>query len=308
MVTYVLKRLGWMVVVLFGVTSLAFVVTYMVPGDAARLIAGPGATPETVASIRHQLGLDQPLGVQYVQYLERMLHGDLGRSFLRRTAVLPAILERLPVTVLVAVGGVLFEVLIGIPVGVIAALRPRSIWDRLATLFALFGLSAPGFWLGVILLYYMAFIHSWFPLGGLGSPLLYYLFLPCLTVGLNGAAWYSRMLRSTMLDLLNAPFMQLARAKGVPFPLLLRRHLLPNVITPIITMIGMDFGYFLGGVLTIEIVFGIPGIGHQAWEAIQVLDVPMIMGTVLLSSFFIVVMNLLVDLSYAFIDPRLRLR
>ncbi len=303
---YLLRRLGWMVVVLFGVFTLTFVVTYMVPGDPARMIAGPGATSATVASIHRQLGLDRPLYVQYLSYLWGLLHGDLGISFLRKVPVLPAILQRAPVTLEVAVGGVFFELLIGIPIGVLAALRPRSLWDRLATVFALLGLSAPGFWLGLLLLYYMAFLHSWFPLGGIGSPIVYYLFLPCLTVGLNGAAWYSRMLRSTMLDVLRAPFMQMARAKGVPTHLLLSRHLLPNVVIPIITMVGMDFGYFLGGVLVIEVVFGIPGLGQQAWQAIQVLDIPMIMGTVLFAAVAIVVMNILVDLSYVLFDPRVR--
>jgi ABC-type dipeptide/oligopeptide/nickel transport system permease component len=303
---YLARRLGWMVVVLFGVTTLTFLVTYAVPGDPARLIAGPGASAATVASIHRQLGLDRPLWVQYVSYLWGLVHGNLGISFLRKVPVLPAIWQRAPVTAEVAVGGVLFELLIGIPIGVLAALRPRSLWDRAATIFALLGLSAPGFWLGLLLLYYFAYIHSWFPLGGIGSPIVAYLFLPCLTVGLNGAAWYSRMLRSTMLDVLRAPFMQMARAKGVPTSLLLGRHLLPNVIIPIITMVGMDFGYFLGGVLVIEVVFGIPGLGQQAWQAIQVLDIPMIMGTVLFAAVAIVVMNILVDLSYVLFDPRVR--
>jgi ABC-type dipeptide/oligopeptide/nickel transport system permease component len=308
MAGFVAKRLGWMVVVLLGVATLTFLVAYAIPGNPARMIAGPGATAATIASIDHQLGLDRPLWVQYGQYLWRLVHGNLGISFLRKEPVLPAILARAPVTAMVAVGGVFFELLIGIPVGVLAALKPGSLWDRVATVFALLGLSAPPFWLGLFLLYYLAFVHPWFPLGGIGHPLVYYLFLPCLTVGLNGAAWYSRMLRSTMLDILRAPFIQMARAKGVPRGLLLRRHVLPNVIIPIITMVGMDFGYFLGGVLIIEVVFGIPGLGQQAWQAIQVLDIPMIMGTVLFAAFCIVFLNILVDLSYALIDPRVRLK
>jgi ABC-type dipeptide/oligopeptide/nickel transport system permease component len=306
-VTYVWKRLGWMTLVLYGITTLTFLVTYMVPGDPARLIAGPGASAATVASIHHQLGLDRPLWQQYLDYLWRLLHGDFGISFLRKVPVLPAILQRAPVTAEVAVGGVFFELAIGLPVGILAALRPNSIWDRLATLFALAGLSAPSFWLGLFLLYFLAFVHSWFPLGGIGHPVVWYLFLPCLTVGLNGAAWYSRMVRATMLDVLRAPYMQMARAKGVPGALLLRRHLLPSVLGPIVSMVGMDFGYFLGGVLIIEVVFGIPGIGQQAWQAIQVLDIPMIMGTVLFAAVAIVVMNLVVDLVQAALDPRVRL-
>ena len=303
---YLGKRLGWTVVVIWGVMTLTFLIAFAVPGDPARLIAGPGASAATVASIHRQLGLDQPIWTQYLEYCWRLLHGNFGISFLRKVPVLPAILQRAPVTAMVAIGGVIFELLIGIPIGVLAALRPGSVWDRVATIFALLGLSAPSFWLGLFLLYYLAFVNSWFPLGGVGNPLIYYLVLPCLTVGLNGAAWYSRMLRSTMLDILRAPFMQMARAKGVPGWLLLRRHVLPNVIIPIITMVGMDFGYFLGGVLIIEVVFGLPGIGQQAWQAIQVLDIPMIMGTVIFAAMAIVVMNVLVDLSYVLFDPRVR--
>jgi len=307
MSSFLLKRLGWTVVVLWGVMTLTFLIAYAVPGDPARMMAGLGASAATIASIHHQLGLDQPIWSQYLQYCLRLLHGNFGISFLRKVPVLPAILQRAPVTALVAVGGVVFELVIGIPVGVLAAMRPSSIWDRLATVFALLGLSAPSFWLGLFLLYYLAFVLGWFPLGGIGSPLVYYLILPCLTVGLNGAAWYSRMLRSTMLDILRAPFMQMARAKGLPGRILLTRHVLPNVIIPIITMVGMDFGYFLGGVLIIEVVFGLPGIGQQAWQAIQVLDIPMIMGTVIFAALAIVLMNILVDLSYAIFDPRVRL-
>ncbi len=297
-----------MLVILFGVATVTFFVAYMVPGDPARMIAGPGATAGTIASIRHQLGLDEPLLQQYVVYMGRLLSGNLGISFLRKIPVSQAILQRLGVTALIAVGGVVWELAIGIPVGIAAAWKPRSIWDRTGTLFALLGLSAPPFWLGLLLLYYLAFQHSFFPLGGIGHPLFWYLVLPTFTLGIGGAAWYTRMLRSSMLEILRSPYMQMARAKGMPNRILLFRHAMPNALIPLITMVGMDLAYFFGGVLIIEVVFGIPGVGQQAWRAVQVLDIPMIVGTVLLAAVFIVVMNVIVDLSYAFLDPRIRYR
>jgi len=297
-----------MLVILFGVATVTFFVAYMVPGDPARMIAGPGATAGTIASIRHQLGLDEPLLHQYVVYMGRLLSGNLGISFLRKIPVSQAILQRLGVTAMIAVGGVVWELAIGIPVGIAAAWKPRSIWDRAGTLFALLGLSAPPFWLGLLLLYYLAFQHSFFPLGGIGHPLFWYLVLPTFTLGIGGAAWYTRMLRSSMLEILRSPYMQMARAKGMPNRILLFRHAMPNALIPLITMVGMDLAYFFGGVLIIEVVFGIPGVGQQAWRAVQVLDIPMIVGTVLLAAVFIVVMNVIVDLSYAFLDPRIRYR
>jgi len=308
MMAYLLRRVGWMFVILFGVATVTFFVAYMVPGDPARMIAGPGASAATIDSIRHQLGLDQPAARQYIDYMGRLVTGNLGISFLHRVPVLTAIFQRLGTTVLIALGGVFWELAIGIPVGIAAAWKPRSIWDRAGTAFALLGLSAPPFWLGLLLLYYLAFQHSIFPLGGVGHPLLWYLILPTFTLGIGGAAWYTRMLRSSMLEILRSPYMQMARAKGMPSRILLWRHAMPNAVIPLITMAGMDLGYFLGGVLIIEVVFGIPGVGQQAWQAVQVLDIPMIMGTVLIAAVFIVLMNVIVDLSYALFDPRIRYR
>jgi ABC-type dipeptide/oligopeptide/nickel transport system permease component len=308
MTGWLLRRLGQMIIVIFGVVTLAFLLSYVVPGDPARLVAGPNASPQAVASIRNQLGLDRSVWSQYVSYLGRLVHGNLGTSFaLQNQSVGGQIWHALPYTVLLAIGGVLVEIIIGIPVGIAAAYRPRSVLDRVTTLGALVGLSAPPFWLGLMLLYLLGYKLSVFPLSGTGSPLIWYLILPSFTLGIGGAAFYSRMVRTTMLGVLRSPYVEFARLKGMPERTILRRHILRHVLTPVITMLGMDLGYFLGGVLIIESVFGLPGIGRLAYNAIGTLDIPMITGTVLVAAVFMVVMNFLVDIAYTFIDPRVRL-
>ncbi|WP_410813356.1 ABC transporter permease [Micromonospora sp. 067-2] len=307
MARFLLRRLPQAIVVLLGVLTLAFFMTHVVPGDPARLIAGPNASAATVASIHHQLGLDRGLGYQYWTYLVQVLHGDLGTSYaLQGTSVGDAIARALPVSAAVALLGVLWEVLLGVPAGIIAAYRPKGLLDRATTLATLVGLSAPPFWLGLLLLYALAFKSNVFPLSGYESPYLNYLVLPSFTLGLGGAAWYARLTRTNMLEALRSPYVQMARAKGMPERAVLLRHCLRNVLTPLLTMLGMDLGYFLGGVVVIESVFGLPGVGKLTFDAIGTLDIPMITGAVLFAAFFIVVMNLLVDLAYAAIDPRVR--
>ena len=306
MLRYVIRRLLWMILVLLGVSLITFGLTYLMPGDPARRLAGVGATPDVVRSIRHQLGLDLPFYQQYLRYLGNVLHGDFGYSYVQNVPVLTTILARFPVTIQLAIGGVIVELLIGLPTGIISAYRRGSIFDRIATLFSLAGLSAPPFWLGLMLLYYLAFVFSLFPLGGYGSPSIYYMVLPCFTLGIGGAAVYTRTFRSTILDVLDQPYIRMARAKGLSERVILFRHVIPNAILPIVTQIGIDLGYFLGGVFIIEAVYSLPGIGKQAIDAIGQLDIPMIMGTVLFAALLIVVSNIIVDLSYALIDPRIR--
>jgi peptide/nickel transport system permease protein len=308
MTAWLARRLAQMIVVVLGVVTLAFLLAYIVPGDPARLVAGPNASPQAVASIARQLGLDNSLWSQYVTFLGRLLHGNLGTSFaLEGRSVSSEIVRALPVTVVLAIGGVLWEIVLGIPIGIAAAYRPRGILDRFSTLGALVGLSAPPFWLGLMLLYFLAYKLSLFPLSGTGHPFIWYLILPSFTLGVGGAAWYSRMVRTTMLAVLRSPYIEFARLKGMPERTILLRHALRHVLTPVITMLGMDLGYFLGGVLIIESVFGLPGVGQLAYNAIGTLDIPMITGTVLLAALFMVVMSFVVDVTYTVVDPRVRL-
>lgn len=308
MARYIARRLFWMVVVLAGVSLITYGLTYLMPGDPARRLAGPSATVEVVRNIRHQLGLDQPFWTQYSRYLGSVLRGDFGYSYVQNVPVLPTILDRFPVTAQLAVGGIFVELLVGLPTGIVSAYRRGRLADRTATLLSLVGLSAPPFWLGLILLYTLAFKLSLFPIGGYGSPWIWYMVLPCFTLGIGGAAVYTRTFRSTILDVLDQPYVRMARAKGLSERVILFRHVIPNAIVPIVTQIGIDFGYFLGGVFIIEYAYSLPGVGKQAIDAINQLDIPLILGTVLFTALLIVVSNIVVDLSLGFIDPRIRAR
>ncbi len=304
---YIVRRLLWMVVVLFFVSLITFLLAFAVPGDPAKSIAGTHATPEVLDRIRRELGLDQPIWKQYGLYLWHLLHGNMGYSYETQLPVSTAILQRFPATLMIAMFGIFFELLIGIPVGMMSALRQYSIRDRAFTVTSLLFLAAPAFWLGMILMYVFAFQWQIFPLGGYeGWTQPIYGILPGLTIGLGGAAWYSRMLRSSMLDILGADYVKAARAKGLPERTVVWRHIMRNAWSPIVTLLGMDVGWFLGGVLIIEIVFGVPGIGGQAFLAIQSQDLPLIMGTVLFAALLVTLSNFVVDLAYSWLDPRVK--
>jgi peptide/nickel transport system permease protein len=307
MVKYIARRLLWMIVVLFCVSLITFALFFVGQSDPAKAIAGTHATPEVLARIRHELSLDKPIWTQYGLYLWHLLHGNMGYSYMTQLPVAQAILQRFPATLLVALWGIFFELVIGIPVGMISALRQYSVRDRAFTVFSLLGIAAPGFWLGFIFLYAFAFKIPIFPLGwSAGGTHVADGILPGLVLGLGGAAWYSRMLRSSMLDIHSADYVKAARAKGLPERTVVWRHIMRNAWSPIVTLLGMDFGWFLGGVLVIEIVFGIPGVGQQAWNAIQQVDRPMIMGTVLFGALLVTVSNLVVDIVYTWLDPRVK--
>ena len=304
---YLVRRLLWVVVVLFFVSIITFLLAYAVPGDPAKSIAGVHATPEVLQRIRAELGLDKPVYEQYWIYVTNLLQGDMGFSYDTQRPVAQSIIERFPATLMIALFGIVFELMIGIPVGMVSALKQYGIRDRTFTVLSLLFLSMPGFFLGMVLLYFLAFQLQIFPLGGYegwAEPI--YGILPGLTIGLGGAAWYSRMLRSSMLDILNADYVKAARAKGLPERIVVWRHIMRNSWSPIITLLGLDFGWFLGGVLVIEVVFSIPGIGWQAWNAIQTQDLPMIMGTVLFAAVLVTISNLVVDVAYTWLDPRVK--
>ncbi|WP_293911909.1 ABC transporter permease [Deinococcus sp.] len=304
MLSFLGRRVLWSVAVLLLASLLTFFVGYKVPADPARMIAGPNASVDTVAGIRRQLGLDQPFAVQYGRYLGQALRGNLGRSYKTEQQVLPTILERFPYTAALALSGLAFEVLIGASVGLLAAATRLRAVDALASTFVLLTLAVPSFWLGIILLYVFGYLYPVFPLGGAeGGPIS--LFLPALTLGLSGAGYYARVGRASLLEVLGEDFIRTARAKGVSPGRVMLRHALKNALRPLITMTALDLGVLLGGALITEQVFGWPGIGTLAWQAVQNIDLPMIMGTVLFSALCIVVANVLVDLVYRWVDPRI---
>ena len=301
---YILRRLVMAVPVLLGISIITFILIYFLPADPARMYAGPSATAETVARIRHQLGLDLPLWQQYVNYVGNLARGDLGFSFRKQEPVLDLILSRLPYTVALIIAGIFVELVIGLPVGIASAVARGRLPDRIGMFVALLGVSAPPFWLGLMLLYWFAYQIPIFPLGGVGEPLS--IVLPALTAGLGGAAWYARMMRSSTLDILSADYVRTARAKGQGQRPVLLRHVVPNAINPIITMAGMDIPWFIGGVVVVEQVFNWPGLGRLTVEAIQTVDVPLILGTVTVTALIVVFSGLLVDIVQGIVDPRIR--
>jgi len=303
---YAARRLLLACITLLGISLITFGTVFLVPADPAAMIAGEKAAAQTVESIRRQLGLDQPIYVQYLRYVWRLLHGDLGFSYVRKSPVLPYILHFFPATLRLAAAAALAQLAIGLPIGLVSALKRYSGVDRLGMLFALVSLSIPRFWLGLLLIYFLAFHLRLFPLGGYGG--LQHMVLPTLAMGITGSAWYARVFRSSVLDEIMADYVRTARGKGLKEKTIMLRHIAPNAIRPVITMWGMDLGYFLGGMVVVETVFNWPGIGLQAWKAVRSLDIPMIMGTVLFASTFIIVSNILVDISYAWLDPRVRLQ
>ncbi|HUN09319.1 MAG TPA: ABC transporter permease [Aggregatilineales bacterium] len=304
MFQYLIRRLIGAVGVIFGVATITFIMVFLMPGDAARMYAGPRAPEETVQRIRELWGLDQPLPVQYVRYLARAAQGDLGRSTRDNRPVLQAVFERLPATLQLAVAGLFVELAIGIPLGIVAALKRNSWIDNLATVFGLVGISIPPFALGLVALYVFGFLIPIFPLGGYGTPL--HLVLPALILGFGGAAFYARVLRNNLLEVMGEDYIRTARAKGLAPSVVLRRHILRNALLPTVTLAGLDLALLLGGVVVIEAVFGWPGIGLQAFNAIRNQDTPIIMGTVLFASTAVVFINLAVDFLYVTLDPRVR--
>lgn len=305
MASYVIRRLLFGILVLLGVSIVTFVVAFAVPNDPARIIGGAHATRAALENIRHAYGMDRPLPVQYVAYMNHLIHGNLGVAYSLSEGVLPAILDRLPATAVLALCAVLFELAIGLPIGVVAAIWPQRPPDQLGIIFALIGFSMPPFVLGNLLLLLFAFHWSVFPLGGAGSPVS--IVLPALTLGLGGAAWYSRLLRATLLDILHMQYIRTALAKGVSRRGVILRHALRNAAGPLVTQFGLDLAYFLGGVVVVETVFAWPGVGQLAFNAIQNGDINLVMGTVLVSAVFVVLANILVDLVQAWLDPRILL-
>jgi peptide/nickel transport system permease protein len=306
MIGYVVRRVVQALLILFGVSLITFALLYLLPADPVRQIAGHNATPQTVESIRRQLGLDQPFVIQYWRYVTNLMSGDLGRSYLQRSDVMELIVSRLPASLLLMAGAILCEVSIGLTMGLIAAVKRGTATDQTLMVASFVGVSAPQFVVGLLLLYVFSVRLGWLPIGGYGT--WRHLVLPSLTLGILGAGWYSRMMRSSMVEVLHQDYIRTARAKGLARGAILFRHALPNAILPVIAMIGIDIGLFTSGIVVVESVFGWPGIGQLAWQAIQRVDIPIIMGVTLVSACAIVLGNLLADIVAPFIDPRIRLR
>jgi peptide/nickel transport system permease protein len=306
MLRFLVRRSVQSVVILIGVTMITFGLSFLLPADPVQLIAGRSATPETVESIRHQLRLDQPVPVQYLRYLGNLVQGDLGRSYVQRAEVSELIASRLPATLQLMVAAIFFELLLGLPAGIYSATRRNRASDKVVMVLSFIGVSAPQFVVGLLLLYVFAYKFELFPLGGYGTPA--HVVLPALTLGITIAGWYSRMSRSSMVDVLRQDYVRTARAKGMSEKRVVLVHGLRNAILPIVAMVGIDIGLYMQGVLVVEAVFGWPGIGQLAFQAIQRVDIPVIMGVTLVAAVGIVLGNLLADIGTSLIDPRVRHR
>ena len=303
MFNYLIKRLISTVPVLIGISLLLFFMLRMLPGDPAQVLAGQMATPEEIENIRHQLGLDRPIHEQYAVYLSRLVRLDLGRSARTQNPVIDEVWARLPNTLTLAVVAIALACLFGIPAGIISAVRPYSWVDYLVTLSALFGISMPVFWLGLMLVVVFSVVLKWLPAGGTGG--WQYVILPSMTLAAAMIAFIARMTRSTLLETLSQDFTTTARSKGLPEKMVIIKHALRNALIPIITVVGLQFGFLLGGAVLTETVFAWPGIGRLIVDSILARDYPMIQGAILLFGLLYVFVNLIIDLIYALVDPRI---
>jgi peptide/nickel transport system permease protein len=319
MITYIIRRLLWSVVLLFAVSLIAFLIFVLMPAaDPAILRAGRNPSPEIIAAIREQLGLDKPWYVQYGIYLrDLVLHFDFGYSYQNNVAVRETIFDRLPATVSLAIGGAVVWLLIGIPIGIISAIKRGTLLDRFAMGFALLAISAPVYWVGLVSIYLfsddLGKLVPIFKGSGQYTPFtedpwawFTALLLPWFVLATAFAAIYARFLRANLLDVMGEDYIRTARAKGLGERRVVFKHGLRSAITPIVTIFGLDLGILIGGAILTETVFNIPGIGRLAFDSIQKSDLPIVQGTVLIAALAIILMNLLVDILYAFLDPRVR--
>ncbi len=310
MASFLTRRLFWFVVTLWLVVSASFFLAFVMPADPVRLAVGPHASPEVIERVRVELKLDQPLSAQYIHYMSGVIRGDLGFSYRTREPVTAALARALPSTALLAVGASIFQVIVGVPIGLFAAMRRKTAADIGAMAAALIGISAPTFLTGLALMYLFGFQLHLFPLGGQGeglAGLLRSAVLPSLTLGVAGAAYYSRLTRGEYLDVAGQDFIRTARAKGLSERTIVLGHGMRNALIPVVTFFGIDLGTLLGGAVVTETIYAWPGMGKLAIDSVMNQDIPVMLGTVIVASFAIVLANLVVDLVYALLDPRIRL-
>lgn len=320
MFRYVIRRLLWAVVLFVAVTVVTYVIFYIIPADPARLACGQRATQECVSHAAKFLGTDKPVYVQYARFLKRLVvDQSLGRSFTNRQSVNHVIGQAAPVTASLVFGGAVFWLLVAIPIGILSALRPRSLLDRGAMVFVLIGISAHPVWIGLLFAYFLGFKAGLFPItgycdvihptGDCGGPAqwAWHMFLPWMTFAILFTATYVRMIRASVMETLNDDYVRTARAKGAPERQVLQHHVIRNAMLPVVTILGMDIGLALGGAVFTETVYGLPGLGRTAVQALENFDLPTVQGVVVFATLSVITFNLIVDTLYAWIDPRIRL-
>lgn len=309
---YILQRLLMMIPVLFLVTLMVFSLIHLTPGDPALMILGEEASPEALQDLRHKLGLDQPLSIQYLTWISKVLRGDLGKSMRDNSNIGQIILQKLPITIELAILGMLISIVIAIPTGIFAAVKKGTIFDYTSTLVALGGVSMPSFWVGIILVYLFAVKLGILPPSGYvplwENPLenLKLMILPAFSLGIRMAAVTMRMMRSNLLETLKADYVRTASAKGLAKPVVILKHAVRNSLISVSTVIGLQLATFLGGAVITENIFAIPGFGRLIVQSIFNRDFPLIQGSILVMALLVMVVNLLVDLSYSVLDPRIK--
>lgn len=305
MLNFIARRLLLAIPVLFGVSVLVFLVLFLLPGDPAEiLLFGSSPTPEQVEQLRQQLGLDQPLPTQFIHFLGRVLHGDLGQSYVTGQTVASEIWLNAGPTFVLAFAAIGVGLVIGVPVGIVSGVRPGSWWDRIGTAFVVLGTAVPFFWLALVLILVFAVDLGWLPSLGTGSPQA--IILPAVALGWNLAAVITRLLRNSLVDIYLQPYIRVARAKGLSSGAILVHHALKNALIPVVTILGLQFGNLVAGAVVIEVIFGRNGIGSYLVQAITAKDIPAVQGVVLFVAVLYIVVNLLVELIYGFLDPRIR--
>ncbi|SDO23812.1 peptide/nickel transport system permease protein [Paenibacillus sp. yr247] len=305
MFVFIIRRILQMIPVLLGVTFVVFLIIQLVPGDPAVLLAGENASAEQVAQLRHQLGLDQPIIIQYLSYVADVFRGDLGESIRTSRPVLNEILIRMPTTIELAFASIVVTIVLGLLAGIISATKQYSLSDITIMIVALLGVSMPSFWLALMLILYFSVKIHIFPVAGWGT--FMHVVLPALTLGTGGAAIVARMTRSSMLEVIRQDYIRTARAKGVKERIIIYKHALKNALIPVITVVGLQFGALLGGTVITESVFAINGMGRLIIDAIRMRDFPVVQGTVLVVSVIFVMVNMLVDILYRYLNKRIDL-
>lgn len=306
MAQYAARRLLLLIPILVGVSLVVFLLIHLIPGDPARVLAGEGATEEDIQAVRHRLGLDAPLHMQYFRFAVGLLKGDLGESFRSGRPVAQELRVRWPITVRLTVWALVVMVLLGVPAGIISATRPNSLFDNVSMVGALVGVSMPVFWLGLMLMLVFAYYLRLLPTGG--TETWRHFVLPALTLGLSSSAIVARLTRSSMLEVMGQDFVRTARAKGLAERVVIYKHALRNALIPVVTVVGLEFGSLLGGAVLTETVFTINGMGRYMVLSIGFRDYPVVQGAVLIFALGFVLVNLVVDLTYAVVDPRIRYR
>ncbi|NLW39491.1 MAG: ABC transporter permease [Tissierellia bacterium] len=305
MIKYIARRLLMLIPVLLGVTFIVFTMMYITPGDPARLVLGESAPEEAVEALREEMGLNDPFLVQYFNYMKNLIvHRDLGISYVTRQPVMQEIVAAFPSTLKLAGSAVLFAIILGIPIGIISAVKKYSIFDNVTMAFALIGISMPVFWLGLLLILLFSVKLKMLPSSGYAS--FKHMILPAVSLGAQSVAIIARMTRSSMLEVSGQDYIRTARAKGQKEGTVVLKHAFRNALIPISTSVGLQFGSLLGGAVLTETIFSIPGIGRLMVDSIKMRDFPLVQGSVLVISVAFCIVNLLVDLYYAYIDPRVK--